>query len=173
MKKALLVAAAFAAFAVCASVLELVTGNAEVANGGKLEHVEAISTVVAGTVTVKAETQCWTNAVEVTELAPVTNVSYVLVYSNGVNVVTNSSPSPVDFRYIGNNYISYETNTVVFTPAITQGVLRVAITVTNTVSTFTCSAGYGANSPENAWIPPGAKVWFEGTARGRVWLFTR
>lgn len=57
MKKALLVAAAFAAFAVCASVLELVTGNAEVANGGKLEHVEAISTVVAGTVTVKAETR--------------------------------------------------------------------------------------------------------------------
>lgn len=173
MKKTLLASAALAAFAVVASVLELVPGKSTVADGGKLEHVEAISTVAAGTVAVKTETQCWTNAVEVTELAPVTNITYVLVYSNGVNVVTNSSPSPVDFRYIGNNYISYETNTVVFTPAITQSVLRVALTVTNTVSSLTCADGVGTNSPSDAWIAPGAKVWFEGTAKGRVWLFTR
>ena len=50
-------------------------------------------------------------------------------------------------------------------------VTRLAIAATNTIDTLTCSSGVGAKSPSDKWIAPGAKVWFTGTANGRVWLY--
>ena len=133
-----------------AAIIELTPGAAFVAPGGKLAHVEAVSTVAAGTVSVMSEVRIETNAVETVELAPVTNTTYTLVYMDGATTVTNVTPYDVDFTYIGTNYVSYATNTVI---------------------TLTCSSGVGAKSPSDKWIAPGAKVWFTGTANGRVWLY--
>lgn len=47
-----------------AAIIELTPGAAFVAPGGKLAHVEAVSTVAAGTVSVMSEVRIETNAVE-------------------------------------------------------------------------------------------------------------
>ena len=168
-----MLASAFAALAIAANaaVVELVPGYAATAPGGKLAHVEAISTVAAGTVSVMSESLYRTNALEVVELPPVTNVTYSLVYMDGAQTVTNVTAQAVDFTYIGTNYVSYATNTVVTTACATNEVTRLALAATNTVDTLTCSSGIGAKSPSDKWIAPGAKVWFTGTAKGRVWLY--
>lgn len=46
-----------------AAIIELTPGAAFVAPGGKLAHVEAVSTVAAGTVSVMSEVRIETNAV--------------------------------------------------------------------------------------------------------------
>lgn len=168
-----MLASVFAAlcFAASAAVVELVPGYAATVPGGKLAHVEAISTVAAGTVSVSSEALYYTNALEVVELPPVTNTTYRLVYADGASVVTNITASPVDFTYIGTNYVSYATNTVVVTSSVTNEVVKLALAATNTVDTLTCSSGIGAKSPSDKWLAPGAKVWFTGTAKGRVWLY--
>ena len=53
-----------------AAIIELAPGTACVAPGGKLAHVEAVSTVAAGTVSVMSEVSIETNAVETVALAP-------------------------------------------------------------------------------------------------------
>ena len=168
-----MLASAFAALAIVANavVVELVPGYAATAPGGKLAHVEAISTVAAGTVSVMSESLWRTNALEVVALPPVTNVTYSLVYKDGAQTVTNVTAEAVDFTYIGTNYVSYATNTVITTGYATNEVTRLALAATNTVDTLTCSSGIGAKSPSDKWIAPGAKVWFTGTAKGRVWLY--
>ena len=45
-----------------AAIIELTPGAAFVAPGGKLAHVEAVSTVAAGTVSVMSEVRIETNA---------------------------------------------------------------------------------------------------------------
>ena len=154
-----------------AAIIELTPGAAVVAPGGKLAHIEAVSTVAAGTVSVVSEATYETNAVEVVALAPVTNTTYALVYNDGASVVTNVTPYDVDFRYVGTNYLSYATNVVVTTPYRTNHVMRLGIAATNTLDSLTCSGGIGSKSPEDKWISPGAKVWFTGTANGRVWIY--
>ena len=168
-----MLASVFAAlcFAASAAVVELVPGYAATVPGGKLAHVEAISTVAAGTVSVTSEALYYTNALEVVELPPVTNTTYSLVYMDGDTTVTNVTAEAVDFTYIGTNYVSYATNVVVTTGYATNEVTRLAIAATNTIDTLTCSSGVGAKSPSDKWIAPGAKVWFTGTANGRVWLY--
>ncbi|MBR2837414.1 MAG: hypothetical protein IKE55_01380 [Kiritimatiellae bacterium] len=161
----------FAATAALAAVIELVPGSAAIAPGGKLAHIEAVSTVAAGTVSVVSEVRIETNAVETVELAPVTNTTYRLVYKDGAATVTNVTDRPVDFTYIGTNYVSYATNTVVTTGHVTNSVMKLALAATNTVDTLTCSSGIGAKSPSDKWLAPGAKVWFTGTAKGRVFLY--
>lgn len=156
-----------------ADTLELVSGSTRTVGGGQLAHVEAISTVAAGTVSVLAESTYYTNGVEVVALPPVTNTTYTLVYRDGANTVTNVTAQPVDFRYIGTNYVSYATNTVVVTPAVTNQVSLLALAITNTVDSLTCVSGVGAKSPEDKWIAPGAKVWYTGTAKGRVWIYLK
>ena len=154
-----------------AAIIELTPGAAFVAPGGKLAHVEAVSTVAAGTVSVMSEVRIETNAVEVVALAPVTNTTYSLVYADGAEVVTNVTPYDVDFTYIGTNYVSYATNTVIKTPTLSRDVMALILAATNTIDTLTCSSGIGSKSPEDKWIAPGAKVWFTGTAKGRVWIY--
>lgn len=159
------------AFSSSAAVVELVPGSTRTVGGGKLAHVEAISTVAAGTVSVMAESTYYTNGVDVVALAPVTNTTYTLVYKDGANTVTNVTDAPVDFHYIGTNYVSYATNVVVTTDYLTNTVMKLALASTNTVDTLTCSSGIGSKSPSDKWLAPGAKVWFTGTAKGRVWLY--
>ena len=154
-----------------AAIIELTPGAAFVAPGGKLAHVEAVSTVAAGTVSVMSEVRIETNAVETVALAPVTNTTYTLVYMDGAATVTNVTPYDVDFTYIGTNYVSYATNTVIKTPTFSRDVMALVLAATNTIDTLTCSSGIGSKSPEDKWIAPGAKVWFTGTAKGPVWLY--
>ena len=154
-----------------AAIIELVPGVATTTPGGRLAHVEAISTVAAGTVSVTSEALYYTNALEVVELAPVTNTTYSLVYTDGTTTITNVTAGEVDFTYIGTNYVSYATNVVVTTGYATNEVARLALAATNTVAALTCTNGVGATSPDDGWFAPGAKVWFTGTANGRVWLF--
>jgi hypothetical protein len=168
-----MLASVFAAlcFAASAAVVELVPGYAATVPGGKLAHVEAISTVAAGTVSVTSEALYYTNALEVVELPPVTNTTYSLVYKDGDATVTNVTAEAVDFTYIGTNYVSYATNTVIQTPTLSRDVMALVLAATNTIDTLTCSSGIGSKSPEDKWIAPGAKVWFTGTAKGPVWLY--
>ena len=154
-----------------AAIIELVPGVVTTTPGGRLAHIEAVSTVASGTVSVLSESLVYTNAVEVSALAPVTNTTYSLVYTDGASVVTNVTASPVDFTYIGTNYVSYATNVVVTTPYVTNSVMTLALAATNTLDTLTCSSGIGAKSPSDKYFAPGAKVWFTGTAKGRVWLY--
>ncbi len=161
----------FTALALRAGVVELVPGSSATVAGGKLAHIEAVSTVASGTVSVMSESLYRTNAVELTELPPVTNTTYTLVYTDGAATVTNVTATPVDFTYIGTNYVSYATNVTVTTGYATNAVMRLALAATNTVDTLTCSSGIGAKSPSDKWLAPGAKVWFTGTANGRVWLY--
>lgn len=35
----------------------------------------------------------------------------------------------------------------------------------------TTPGGIGAKSPSDKYLAPGAKVWFTGTAKGRVWIY--
>lgn len=171
MKTMLTAVSLASALAAQAVVVELVPGSAATVPGGKLAHVEAISTVAAGTVSVVSESLYYTNAVDVVTLDPVTNTTYQLVYMDGSTTVTNVTSRPVDFTYIGDNYVSYATNVVVVTPAVTNDCVKLALAATNTVDSLTCSSGIGAKSPSDKWLAPGAKVWFTGTAKGRVWLF--
>ena len=168
-----MLASVFAALALSAAavVVELVPGSSATVPGGKLAHVEAISTVAAGTVSVTSEALYYTNALEVAELPPVTNTTYSLVYTDGDATITNVTAEAVDFTYIGTNYVSYATNVVVTTAYVTNEVTRLALAATNTVDSLTCSSGVGAKSPEDKWLAPGAKVWYTGTAKGRVWLY--
>ena len=154
-----------------AAIIELTPGAAVVAPGGKLAHIEAVSTVAAGTVSVMSEVRIETNAVETVELAPVTNTTYALVYRDGAEIVTNVTPYDVDFTYIGTNYLSYATNVVVTTPTRSRDVMALALAATNTLDTLTCTSGVGAKSPSDKYLAPGAKVWFTGTAKGRVWIY--
>lgn len=173
MKTMLASLVAALALSAAAEILELNAGSARTVVGGQLAHVEAISTVAAGTVSVVAESTYYTNATEVVALPPVTNTTYQLVYMDGSTVVTNVTAEPVDFRYIGTNFVSYATNVVVTTDYVTNTVSKLALAVTNTVDSLTCSSGAGAKSPSDKWIAPGAKVWFTGTAKGRVWLYIK
>lgn len=154
-----------------AAIIELVPGSSAIAPGGKLAHIEAVSTVAAGTVSVMSEVRIETNAVETVELAPVTNTTYALVYMDGATTVTNVTPYDVDFTYIGTNYLSYATNVVVTTPTRSRDVMALALAATNTLDTLTCTSGVGAKSPSDKYLAPGAKVWFTGTAKGRVWIY--
>ena len=156
-----------------AEVLELVAGSSRTVGGGQLAHVEAISTVADGSVSIVEEMTWYTNGVEVVALPPVTNTTYELVYMDGSTVVTNVTTEPVDFKYIGTNYVSYATNTVVITDYATNTVSLLALAVTNTVDSLTCESGIGAKSPSDKWLAPSAKVWFTGTAKGRVWVYIK
>lgn len=156
---------------ILAAIIELTPGAVETAPGGKLAHIEAVSTVAAGTVQVMSEVRIETNAVETVYLDPVTNTTYTLIYLDGATPVTNVTDYAVDFTYIGTNFVSYATNTVVKTPSYERDVMALVLAATNTIDSVTCSSGLGAKSPTDKWVAPGAKVWFTGTAKGRVFLY--
>ena len=66
------------------------------------------------------------------------------------------------------------TETVTDTEVRWQRVLtNSTASVTNTIGSVTCSGGlgYAAPSGAGAYIAPGEKVGWSGTAKGRVWLF--
>lgn len=138
---------------------------------GKVVAIQVLSEEASGTATVKAEEKLVRIVDDVTTTA-FTNFTYSLVYSNGTEVVTNTtavdySPTfPPSLRYI-----EYFTNTIVTTTTTTNKVPSAVLTVTNDVgTTVTCSGGYGKANPSDAYLAPGSTVFAEGTANGRVTL---
>ena len=153
------------------AVIDLSGAAAASAPGGRAAHVEVASSVADGTVSLYRVTTLETNALDVAEFSA-TNVTYSLVYSNGTDIVTNTVP--VDYSPFppGMDYISYSTNAAVRTWAVTNAVRAVALVSTNQVgTTVTCSGGIGSLTPENAWIAPGDRLFWTGTAKGRVLLY--
>lgn len=166
----LLALAASAAFGEIA-VIDLSGAAAASAPGGRAAHVEVASSVASGTVSLYRVTTLETNALEVVPFAE-TNVTYSLVYSNGTSVVTNTVPVDWSPFPAGMDYVAYSTNAAVRTWAETNAVRAVALVSTNQVgTTVTCSGGIGSLTPENAWIAPGDRLFWTGTAKGRVLLY--
>ena len=146
-------------------------GTAAVRAGGRVARVEVLSSVAAGTATVKRIQTLETNATEIT-VQSFTNVTYMLVYSNGTETVTNVTLRDQSAYLSGLDYISYWTNRTVRTVAETNTVPALALTATNAVgSQVTCSGGVGGATVSDAWVTAGDLLFFEGTAKGRVTVF--
>lgn len=163
----LLAASAAAAFAAY-DVVSLTDGATYVpAAPARVAAVRALSTVAAGTVSVK----CVSSLPVVTNEAVVayaTNFTYTAVWTNSTGAVTNTTAH--EQLPLGPNVTSYVTNTIV--TATTNWIPGTADTVsaTNTLVSFTCSGGAGEAIPTNTFILPGESVFFDGTASGRVLL---
>ena len=139
-----------------------------VRDAGKVAHVEVLSSVSSGTATVKRVRELTALRDDITTTYA-TNTTYSLVYSNGTDIVTNTvaidySPFPANMQYI-----SYTTNVNVTATSVTNIVPYIAATVTNDLcETITCSGGVGSKDPTGKYIFPGDKVFFTGTATGKV-----
>ena len=174
MKKHCIMLAALAAFAATLAladteIVSIADGQA-VANhrGGKVQQINVLSTVAAGTVTLKSESKLWGMRDVVTDLST-SNFVWTVVFSNGVQVVTNKStiaPYPLP---PARALISATSNWVVNAFAVTNKEPYVTLCKTNTLSSaITCSSGVAANQPDSKYVAPGDPLFFSGTAKGRV-----
>lgn len=152
--------------------IQVVSSPIRVPSAVKAVEAHVLSSVAAGTASVKAVRKLYLDEPSVTELAPVTNVTYQLVYRDGSATVTNVTPYDVDFRYIGTNYVSYATNVTVTVPAVTNIVRTLKLCATNEILSVTCSGGIGSGTPASTtYLEPGVELFFTGTAKGNVILF--
>ena len=143
-----------------------------VTRAGKAVEVRAVSTVASGTAAVKYVREIWEQADEVVSTQR-TNFTWTAVCEGGA-VTNTTSFYPKDWLYwAGTNYVSFVTNTVVTTLSVTNRVPRLALAVTNDVASVTCSGGAGKASPASTlYLLPGDRVFYTGTARGRVDIVT-
>jgi hypothetical protein len=177
MKK--LVAIVFG-LALCWGVFAAVE-TVEIGQGGSWESpgcralaVRAVSSVAAGTANVVG---VYTYAVlsNVTETVVDTEVLWRRVLTNSTQTVTNTYSGqvvytpPPPWKLATEGWITNTTERTVTRTVATGDTL----TLTNTIGSVTCSGGlgYAAPSGAGAYIAPGEKVGWSGTAKGRVWLF--
>lgn len=156
------------AFAQCDFLTVLPGGVTRVYEAGRVAHVEVLSSVSNGTAAVKRVRELVALRDDVTTTYS-TNVTYTLSYSNGTEIVTNT----VDVDYspfaAGMRYISYATNTTVTATSVTNVVPYVATCVTNDLcESITCTGGVGSAALTNKFVFPGDKIFFTGTAKGKV-----
>ena len=139
---------------------------------GKVSHVEVLSSVAAGTAAVK-RVRDLIEIRDVVESTTLTNITYSLVYSNGTEIVTNTvdydqSPFPSGMRYL-----SYTTNVATTVTSITNPVPTVVLSYTNDLcEAITCSGGFGFKDPTGKFVFPGDRIFFSGTAKGKVNVIT-
>lgn len=151
--------------------IQVVSSPVQVTYAVKAVEAHVLSSVADGTASLKAVRRLYADEPSVTELAPVTNVTYQLVYRDGSTTVTNVTPYDVDFQYIGTNYVSYATNVVITTPAVTNIVRTLKLCTTNEILSVTCSGGIGTGTPASTtYLEPGVELFFTGTAKGNVSL---
>lgn len=170
--KCKLLALTLSAFALAIADTEIVSiANGQSAGGhlgGKVQQINVLSTVAGGTATLKSESKLWGMRDVVTDLST-SNFFWTVVWSNGVEIVTNKStvaPYPLP---PARALISATSNWVVNAFAVTNKEPYVTLCRTNALSgTITCSSGVAANSPDSKYVAPGDPLFFEGTARGRV-----
>lgn len=152
--------------------IQIPTGGQTIYAPGKVARIEVVSSVAAGKATVKRVSPV-VGVTNVVDIYITTNTTYTTVYSNSLaQVITNVSPYIT--RKFDANLISYTTNNVVTTSAITNAIPMASTFVTNNVaSEITCSGGIGGSSPEDKWILPGEKLIYSGTATGVTVILER
>lgn len=176
MKK-LFTALAIALLGLCAiaSVDTVTIANGEsveVSYSAKVARIEVLSSVAAGTATVKAEKILLASETRTADTVT-TNFTYVSISTNDTGLCTTNVTSfdqapflpPAPFLQ------SYVTNATVTTVTATNVVPIVSATVTNAVgTTLTCSGGFASQSPADTYLVPGDVLSFTGTATGKVTL---
>jgi len=175
MKNLAILLAAFAAFAsFAADSVSLYDGSAaKLATPARVVAVRALSSVADGSVTVKAESKLLATRDNVVTTY-LTNAVYTVVFSNGVNVVTNESTTVAGVMPLPppRALIRYFTNETVTVSSVTNIELYTAGVFTNVLATFTCANGFAEKPVTNAFIFAGDRVFFDGTAKGNVTLIT-
>ena len=174
MKKHCIMLAALAAFAAIVAIADTeivsIADGQAVGNhrGGKIQQISVLSTVASGTVTLKSESKLWGMRDKITDLST-SNFVWTVVYSNGVQIVTNKTtiaPYPLP---PARALISASSNWVVQAYAITNKEPYITLCKTNTLSSaITCSSGVATNLPDSKYVAPGDPLLFSGTAKGRV-----
>ncbi len=142
-------------------------GSVTVPLGGRLAYVRMLSTVGSGTCALKCAQELHTNETSIVSHS-LTNVTYSLVYMDGSTTVTNVTEVDQSAGLAGLSYVSYTTNNVITTWSETNTVDAVALTVTNSLVSITCSGGAGIATPTNTYLLAGDRLFFEGTAKGRA-----
>lgn len=171
MKRLALLICAALSLAVLADTEIVTVSDGEAAwnhRGGKVAQIHVLSSVASGKATLKSESKLWGTRDEITDLSS-SNFVWTVVWSNGVDVVTNVStvaPYPLP---PARALISASSNWVVRAYAVTNTLPCVTLCVTNALSSeITCSSGVGAATPNDKYVAPGDPIFFEGTAKGRV-----
>jgi len=154
--------------------VELPAGVAWESPGCRALAVRAVSSVEDGTADVVGvySYDVVTNAVETVEE---TEVVWQRVLTNATETVTNTYPGmvvytpPPTWLLASQGWVTNTTERTV-TRAVKTGE---TVSLTNSVGSVTCSdgLGYAAPSGAGAYIAPGEKVSWSGTAKGRVWLW--
>ena len=177
MKKLLAIAFGLAlclgAFAAVETV-ELSAGGSWESPGCRALAVRAVSSVASGTANV---TGVFSYAVTSNETTTVTDteVLWRRVLTNSTATVTNTYSGqvvytpPPPWKLASEGWVT-NTSTRTVTRTVPTGE---TLMLTNTIGSVTCSGGlgYAAPSGAGAYIAPGEKVGWSGTAKGRVWLW--
>ena len=137
----------------------------------RLAAVRAASSVAAGTVALSGvySLDVTSNA---TETVTTTEVLWQRVLTNETECVTNTysgqvvyTPPPT-WLLASEGWITNTTSKTV-TRLVKTGE---TLSLTNSLSSFSCSGGLGAANPTNAWLVSGEKVVASGTAKGKLFL---
>ena len=178
MKKLITITCAlFAAIAASAAIDYIEVGYGETVvptRPGKVLGARVLSSVASGTATAKAvrSLEVWENQ---EDIVAATNYTYTvvstqLVDSAWVTVTNTTAFNPLPWGT--ENWTSFATNTVVTLSTNVTPHVSSRVVVTNALTaTATCSNGSGtAAAGSDPYILPGEEVFFEGTARGKLWL---
>ena len=171
-------AMAFAALLCLAAMADI--ASVDIAAGGswtvdapcRLAAVRAVSSVASGTVALSG-----VSALDVTSNAveTVTDVSVVWtrVLTNGTTSVTNSYPGQVVYTPPPPWLLASEGWTTNTASRTVSRLVKTGetLSLTNSLSSFSCSGGLGSAAPTNCWLLPGEKVVSSGTAKGVLTLF--
>ena len=176
MKKLIAVFALRASIAAPAAVetVEIAAGGSWESPGCRALAVRAVSSVASGTANV-AGVYAYAVTSNVTETVTDTEVRWQRVLTNSTAAVTNTYSGqvvytpPPPWRLASEGWVTNTTTRTVSRTVPTGETLY----LTNTIGSVTCSGGlgYAAPSGAGAYIAPGEKVGWSGTAKGRVWLF--
>lgn len=163
--------AVFAAFSSLADteIVSIADGQAVAGHkGGKITQISVLSTVSSGTATLKSESKLWGMRDVVRDLST-SNFFWTVVWSNGVQIVTNKTTIPPYPLPPARALISATSNWVVNAYAITNKEPYITLCKTNSLSAaITCSGGVATNIPDSKYVAPGDPLFFSGTAKGRV-----
>ena len=176
MKKSIAFIAAIFAFAAFAAVetVEISAGGTWESPGCRALAVRAVSSVASGTANV-AGVFAYAVTSNVTETVTDTEVLWRRVLTNSTTTVTNTYSGqvvytpPPPWKLASEGWVT-NTSTRTVSRTVPTGE---TLYLTNTIGSVTCSGGlgYAAPSGAGAYIAPGEKVGWSGTAKGRVWLF--
>ena len=177
MKKfllALAVALAYVCLFAAVETVEISAGGSWESPGCRALAVRAVSSVASGTANVVG-VFAYDVTSNATETVTDTQVLWRRVLTNSTAAVTNTYSGqvvytpPPPWLLASEGWVT-NTSTRTVTRLVKTGE---TLMLTNTIGSVTCSGGlgYAAPSGAGAYIAPGEKVGWSGTAKGRVWLW--